>query len=337
MEKKTTIYDIAQASGYSTTTVALAQNDKGIMPDGRREYIKKLAVEMGYEPNLLAMAMKGVKTKHIGIVINYLDNAFFRSFFKGIEETLDKAGYTYSVSQTRDDLEKEKQYIKKLAQQKVDGIVLLPASQEHEHLDELVGKGIPVVLISHRLPGFPALEADNYRGAQLAAEHMLSLGYQTNIYIAGPTNKSAIKDRMDGYCSVMEGKWGFSSAHVYSVDSLSAEAGYAIMPEILKEASYPMTISVTNDEVAMGVLRYCRQHHIRIPEQIAVSGFSNIDILDSYGIELTTVNIPQKEMGTSAVSLIMQILDDKTYNKEENPVVTLPVNLVIRASTEKPS
>lgn len=338
MKKKnqTTIYDIAKAVGYSPATVSLALNDKGSMPDQRRNEIKATAKKMGYVPNLVAMALKGVKTKHIGIVINYLDNAFFRNFFEGIEETLDKEGYTYSVSQTKDNLEKEKQYIQKLARQNVDGIVLLPASNEYAHLDDIVEQGVPVILISHHLGKFPALEADNVKGAQMIAEHLLSLNYPNNVHIAGPLDKTAIQDRLNGYLSVMKGQPNFSAdKNIFNVDSLSAQNGYDVMPSLLKQFPAPVAIFVTNDEVAMGVLKYCREHQLRIPEDVAVAGFSNTNILDLYGIELTTVNIPQKEMGQSAMKLIMQLLDNETYNKDKNPVITLPVDLIVRGSTVK--
>ena len=337
MKKKSqpTIYDIAKVAGFSPATVSLALNDKGSMPDERRQIIKNLAKDMGYTPNLVAMALKGIKTKHIAIVVNYLDNAFFRSFFEGIEEILDREGYTYSVSQTRDSLTKEKQYMEKLARQNVDGIVLLPSSDEYGHLQRIMDKGVPVVLISHRLGNFPALEADNYRGGQLVAEHLLKLGYPRNVHIAGPLDKSAMRDRMDGYISVMRGNADFSlDNNIFYVDELAAAKGYNIMPEVLKKFPPPVTVFVTNDEVAMGALRYCRENKLRIPEDVAIAGFSNTNILDLYDIDLTTINIPQKEMGKSAADLIMHLMDNKGGNTDGNPVVTLPVSLIVRGSTK---
>lgn len=335
-QKRVTINDIAKAAAVSAATVSLALNNKGNLPNERRKEIRTIAQQMGYIPNPMARALRGASTGCIGVVINFFNNPFFRSMFAGLESAADERGFSYIVSQSRDRLDKEKVQARLMAERGVDGLIVLPCGDDVEHLREVSRLfKIPIVLISHTLEDeFAAVEADNRRGAALVAEHFLTLGDRSNIHLAGPQAKSGLVDRKEAFCEIMRARDPRFDPEksVFYTDALTAEDGFKAMEEIMSLHQPPLSVFAVNDEVALGVLHYCRQHDLDMPGDVAVAGFSDIDILDSYGIPLTTVHVPAARMGESALELL---LDMKRNEKARAypPTITLPINLVVRSST----
>ena len=298
-----------------------------------------MARELNYSPNPMARALRGGQTKSIGVVINYFNNPFFRAFFAGLEQVADAKGFSFWVSQTRDTLKKERQLVRMLSEHGMDGLIVLPCCQSQSHL-EMAAKtfGIPVVLISHSFGDrYAAVVADNVQGALLATRHLLSLDSRPILHIAGPQEKSGIADRRLGFCRAMaQVRPDFVEADsVFFVPGLRAEEGFGVMTQILTRCPPPVSVFVVNDEVALGVLSFCRERGLRIPEDVAVAGFSDIDILHTLGIPLTTVRIPQKAMGETAGRILLDLIEHPAH-RAKPPVVTLPVTLVVRGSTVKP-
>jgi len=337
VEKKTgrvTIVDIAKAANLSPATVSLALNNKGNMPEERRRLIKQLARELNYMPSAVARALRGGSTRTIGVVINYFNNPFFRQFFIGLEEVADKLGFTFSVTQSHDILEKEQKQVRQLAQQGADGIIILACSLSTDHLDEIrTTWNIPVVPISNSLgESFPLITVDNKHGGALVAEHFLTLAGRKNIHLAGPFTKEPMCLRWQGFRDTLRDKDpGFDQDNaLFSIEELRAEAGFNIMPVILEKVSVPFNIFVVNDEVALGVLHYCRKNGLRVPDDIAVAGFSNVDILESYGIPLTSVESDAENMGREAMNTLSKLI--KSGENNASPIIN-PVYLVVRGST----
>ncbi|WP_140921427.1 LacI family DNA-binding transcriptional regulator [Limnobaculum xujianqingii] len=337
-----TVKDIAKIVGVSATAVSMALNNRGALTDSRREEIKRVAAELGYVPNAGARSLRGSHTRSFGVVINYFNNPFFHDFFMGLEDVTNKIDFSYWVSQTWDDLEQEQKQVRKLAQLGVDGLIVLPCSKEISHLTEMTSRfNIPLVLISHSLEQhFPAVVADNIVGARMATEHLLSLKDRPVLHIAGPVQaKSGIQERYQGYCQAMAAADPEFDAQrsVFYVERLRAEDGYEIMSEILKYYSLPLSLFVVNDETALGVLNYCHNNNLRVPEDISVVGFSDIDLLESLNISLSTVAIPRREMGQYAAHKLLSKIDLPHQNKHnlgDNEIITtLPVSLIIRDSS----
>lgn len=339
--RRITVKDIAKIVGVSATAVSMALNNRGSLTDSRREEIKRVAAELGYVPNAGARSLRGSFTQSFGVVINYFNNPFFHDFFIGLEDVTNKIDFSYWVSQTWDDLKQEQLQVRKLAQMGVDGLIVLPCSTEISHLTEITSRfNIPLVLISHSLGDhFPAVVADNIVGASLATEHLL-LTQRPVLHIAGPTgDKSGIQQRYHGYCQTMKAADNnFNpNEYVFFVEKLTAEDGYQIMTSILNQFTLPISLFVVNDETALGVLNYCHHHNLRVPEDIAIVGFSDIDLLESLNISLSTVAIPRRNMGQCAAhKLLTQIgyYGEVKQNVSFNEIITtLPVSLVIRDSS----
>lgn len=336
LQARATLKDIAKIVGVSTTAISLALNDKGHLTEELRKKIKETAAQLAYSPNPAARKLRGVRGNSVGVVINYLNNPFFRDFLLGFENVMDKAGIAYSVSQTHDQLEKEQFLVRKMADQGYDGLIVLNCSGEYAHLQAVCDLfSIPVVLISHNLGDrFAAIQADNLNGGRIATEHLLSLDERPIYHLAGPQKKSGIIDRKTGFMQAMAAaRPGIDPESLcIEVEGLTAEAGYKGVKALHARQKPPFGLFVTNDEVALGVLTYCRQKGFHLPRDVAIVGFSDIDLLETLDIPLTSVRIPQYRMGQMAGTTLLDLIAHPE-NRLCPPILTLPVSLVVRAST----
>jgi LacI family transcriptional regulator len=333
---RATLRDIAAMVGVSLSSVSQALNGKGALSEELRVRIKETAAALDYSPNPAARVLRGGCSNAIGLVINHFNNPFFRNFLLGVEEVTDKARIAYFVSQTHDELHKEQLIVRKLAEQGADGLIVLNCSSQYRHLKAVSDSfSIPIVLISHTLGGhFAAVQADNFHGGRLAVDHLLGLDNRPLLHIAGPEEKSGLANRKAGFLQgLSRARPGIALENVcYAVRQLTAAVGYELMERILKEHELPIGLFVVNDEVALGVLTYCRRHKLEIPKDVAVVGFSDIDILETLDIPLTTIRIPQQRMGAAAAQTLLDLMGHPK-NRECPPILTLPVSLVVRAST----
>ena len=330
--KRVTLGDIATLLGVSRATVSLALNDKGTLPLRRREEIKRVAADLNYVPNPLAQALRGARTRSIGVVTNYFSNIYFRDFYTGLEEVADAKGFSFMVSQSYEDLEKERRQVTRFAEYGVDGMIVLPCSQEKEHLAAASRLGIPVVLISNTLGAdFAAVVADNVQGTRVAVNRLLQIApaaARPVFHIAGPQNQSSQRQRKETFVSVLEeASPGVSGERaVYRAGSLRSQAGYASLEAILREHSPPFSLFVCNDETATGVIRYAAEHGLRMPEDIAVACFSGDVSLIDMGLPVSVVAVQAKRMGETTARLILDMME-RPEERQAPPVVTLPVAL----------
>lgn len=327
--KRATLGDIAEAVGVSRATVSLALNDKGTLPDSRREEIKRVAAELNYTPNPLAQALRGVRTRSIGVVTNYFSNIYFRDFYIGLESAADAQGFSFMVSQAYESLEKEKRQVTRFSEYGVDGLIVLPCSQEKEHLVRVSGLGIPVVLISNTLgDDFAAVVADNVHGTEMAVNHLLSLDDRPVFHIAGPLEQSSQIQRRAAFCRILRAaRPGVAPENlVYKAEGLRAQAGYACVQRILREHAPPFSLFVCNDETAMGVMRYAGEHGLRLPEDIAIACFSGDTAFSDVGLPVSTVAVQSKRMGEMTARVLLDLIE-KPEERAAPPVITLPVSL----------
>lgn len=333
--KKITLRDVAKALGVSASTVSFALNNKGRLPEERRAEIRDLAAKMGYTPNPMARALRGADTGCIGLVINYFNNPYYRSFIAGLESSANDHGFSFAVTQHRDIIERERKQVKLLAERGMDGLIVVPCTGETDHLTDIIQTyGIPLVLTSHTLPGFAGVEADNVRGTRMMTEHILSLKRPNNILLAAQMQKSAITTRKEVFCKIMAAHDPNFDAeeNVFYTKTLTADGGFRVMGAIAAKFKPPYSVFSVSDEIALGAMRFCRHNRLRIPEDVAIAGYSDIDILEDYGIPLTTVRIPARSIGENVVELLLEMKRNKRIF-DCPPIITLPVSLVTRSST----
>ena len=333
---RATLQDIARKAGVSVTTVSYIVNGKGSINAETRKRIMEIAASLNYVPNRVAKTLRGGRTNTIGVIINHMHNPFFTEVFRGVERVAGQCGYTYLVSQTHDDLEKERHQLLLLAESGVDGIILLPCSNESTHIEDIEHKyRIHIALIANFFEDrqFLSVVADNRRGARMAVKHLLSLGRRPVVHISGPENQTMCLFRRQAFEQIIAetSPENSPSELTFTISEMSPSEGYNVMPRILSSFSLPISIFAVNDETAFGVMRYCNEKKLRIPQDVAIIGFGDIEILSTLSIPLTTIRIPAEDLGEKVAGLIIDAIESSYHHSKER--IVLPVELVVRGST----
>jgi LacI family transcriptional regulator len=332
-----TIHDIAREAGVSATTVSFVLNNKGSINEKTRERVLAIVERSNYEPSKIARQLRKRVSNSFGVIIDHFHNRFFNSVFDGINSVTDPRGYSFLVAESRENVEKEQQEANLLLEHGVDGLILFPCSNDHEYLVASHEKyEVPVVLIGNTYPDyqFPSVTADNLQGARLAARKLISLGREPILHIAGPPSQSMCRLRREGFEQIMRDEGGISdpSTYVFETTDLSIGEGFQVMEQIAESFVPPYSIFVVNDDTAMGVIKYCHRRGLRIPEDVALIGFSDIDLIDELDLGLSSIHIPAVEMGVRASELLIECAEEGlTSCREAN--IQLPVTLAERRST----
>lgn len=338
-EHRTTIQDIARAAKVSPATVSLALNQKGSIGEKTRAKVLRIAMEMNFIPNSIARALRGGRTYSLGVVVNHLKSSFFTKVFNGIERVTDALGFTVLISQTHDDIDKERAQVRHLAERGVDGLILFPCSQEWSHVEEVLQRfRLPTGLIGNYFENkeYLAVVADNWRGACEAVQHLASLRQKPVIHVAGPSIQSMCLIRRRAFESIMSRNFPDRSPAdwIFPVRALTSAEGYRVMTEVLGRHRPPVSLFVVNDDTALGVVRYCTDHRLRIPEDVALVGFSDIETLYDLDIPLSTIRIPAEAMGEKTATMLIENIRNGNLPLPER--VELPVELVVRGSSMLP-
>lgn len=328
-----TIKDIARETGFSYATVSRALNNKYGVKKSTREKILAAAKARGYTANDIARGLVKKQTHSIGLIIPDISNPFFPQVASGVEDGAKEKGYSVFLCNTNYETEREKLYIKRLAEKRVDGIILASGFQAPVPSEHLSVGSIPVVSICGRFENvhksFVAI--DNERGGFLATKHLVERGYTTIGFIGSQGLEFPESQRYKGYRQALD-RFGleFDPRWVYEGD-LKRETGYEVIKRILSAGDHPRALFVENDLMALGVIQGAKELGCRIPEDIAVVGFDDITFASFPEIGLTTVRQPKYEMGKLAVGILL----DQIFkgSSSESKKCILEPELVVRTSS----
>lgn len=331
-----TIKDIARELGLSPSTVSRALRGHPDISEATRERVAKLAEKYNYRPNQIAKSLQTRKSKTIGVIVPEIQHYFFSAVVSGIEEVAYKAGYTIMVCQSNDTFEREVINTQALASHQVDGL-LVSVSQEttsHDHLEAVLRQGTPLVFFDRVVEGLKAstVVVDDFDGAYTAVEHLISRGYRRIAHLAGVQHISISRQRLFGYRQAL-------ADHVLPVEERYIVYGGFHEPdgqkgaaELMGQENPPDAIFSVNDPVAVGAFLHCRDKGLRIPEDVALVGFSNNPVTMMVTPTLTTVEQPAFAIGRSAATILLAQI--RGENKVGSPLTrTLKTSLVVRGST----
>jgi LacI family transcriptional regulator len=335
MNKKVNIKDIARIAKVSHTTVSRALNDKSRIRKETKEKILSIAKELGYRPNFIARSLVMKRTKTLGLVITNIANPFYTELAQGIEKTATKLGYSIILCSTQSDISIEKQYIEMLRSKGVDGIVFSSAHMEDPNIVVLAEEEFPIILVNRRTyhpivkEKVDYVGVDNILGGFLAVEHLIRLGHKRIGVIGGSAESSVGLERLEGGKKALK-TYGLEQRGDFFLEgNFLKKSGYQRAKQFLKMAEMPTTIFATNDYMAMGVYQAILEEGFRIPEDVALIGFNDIEFSSMQGIELTTIGQKKFEMGAIAVEMLVEKIekgDDRHSGKE----IFLTPELIIR-------
>ena len=335
MKEKITIKDIARLAGVSHTTVSRALNNKSRIRNETKEKILSVARELNYQPNFIARSLVMKRTKTLGLVITTISNPFYIELAQGIEATARGLGYNIILCSTHHDLSAEKQYIDMLRSKGVDGIIFTSAHMGDPNIVELAGEEFPIILVNRRTyhpivkEKIDYVGVDNILGGFLAVEHLIKLGHKRIGMIGGSSESSVGFERAEGGKKALYA-YGLEEIKEYLLEGdFLKESGYQGGRKFLKMAEPPTAIFAMNDYMAIGVYQAILEEGHRVPEDIAIIGFNDIEFTAMKGIELTTIGQKKFEMGAIAVKTLVEKIEGGEIKLSTREVLLKP-ELIIR-------
>lgn len=330
-----TLKDVAKRAGFSVSTVSRVLNGRGYkhrISERTIQIIERVAGELDYRPNQLARGLRLKKTHAIGLVIPDISNPFFAHVSRIIQTESYKLGYTLMVCNTNENQDTEIEQILLLRSKGVDGFIIMPVGLESAHINELLNDNIPLVLLDRCFNDLKtnSVLVDNYTGAYQATEYLIECGHQRIAIIQGLPNTSTNNMRVKGYRDALA-HYGIAVDEKLIVGKdYRRENGYIETKFLLNLTSRPTAIFCTSDLITLGTLDAIFEEHYRIPEDVSIVSFDDIDFAPFLFSPLTAVSQPKQLMGEMAVKLLLE--DIKSRGGKEKSRIVLKPKLNIRKS-----
>lgn len=331
MTRKVTIRDLAEAAGVSVTTVSQILNGKGErFSIETRQRVHQLQEDLGYVPDFNArnLIMKSAQT--IGVLVPNLGNPFFSMFIRGVQQTSRERHFIPLIFGANHDEQLESYYLQELIKRAVDGLIIASASITGEAIDNILKKnGIPYLLIDQNGgPSVDRIRVDDEQGGQLAARHLLALGHQRIVVVMPEHPTQNLRIRLAGFKAQLVDQQIPLADSAVITSPMTKLGGYQATAAVL--AQHPTAVFAINDETALGLMRGLHEQGVRVPDDISVLGYDDID-LDEYVVpKLTTIHQPVVTMGQQATELLINRVQNQ---RQPAQMVDLPVALKQREST----
>ncbi len=325
-----TIKDVAKAAGVSPATVSLAlNNDKKVSRETRKR-VQQVAKALNYIPNARAKALVKKATQIIGLVIPEIDNPFFAEMAQAIKDCIKDSDYSIILCGTDNNPELESKYVNTFMSGLVDGAIFACLTDvNNELIMELARNYIPVVYVdrlNEDTQVIPVVKSDLKDGAYQLTRHLIALGHQKIAFIGRKD-----EERFAGYCQGLQ-EAGYPLAEDYVLaPSYTFAHGVAAGKKLLGLADQPTGIVCFNDEVALGLTQFLVKAGKKVPAEFSVCGIDNT-VSRYYNPEITTIDVPKKEMGRTAAELLLKMIHGEQLQETEH-FIHFPVKLIKRAST----
>lgn len=328
----TTIHEVAKRAKVSPTTVSHVINNTRFVSEALRQRVQRAMEELNYRPNALARSLRLGETHTLGLILPDSANPFFAEIGHAIEAAAFERGYSVILCNTENDPTKELLYTNVLENRQVDGMIFVATGGNHDALSNIVRNGLPLVVVDRDLGslGLDAVTTNNHQGGMLATRHLIELGHQIIGCIAGPSDLTPSAERVTGYCdAVKEANLEVKNTLLLRGD-FHVPSGLEAAIRLLQQDPRPTALFVCNDLMAIGALHAAAQLGLRVPDDVAIVGFDDIE-LASYTIPpLSTVCQPKQEIGQMAIELMLARMASPSLPPQHK---ILPPQLVIRESS----
>lgn len=337
IRKKATIHDIAKELNITASTVSRALNDHPRISEDTKLAVTRIAQELRYQPHNLAAALRSGKSNIIGVIIPVADRNFFGSIVRGIEEIANHANYQVMICQTYEDPKKEASAVQALMNSRVDGIIasLSKNTMNFTHFNKVIDEGIPLILfdryndqleISH-------VVIDDYQGAYKAVSHLIQQGCKKIAHFTNLQKISIYRERLRGYkAALQDHDIPFRPEYVIESDMQLLD-GRKSMEKLLSLSVMPDAVFSSSDLGAMGALQVCKENNIKIPQQVAIIGFSNEPFTMFSDPPLTSIDQHCKRMGNIASDIFLEEVKLSSAEKFIPKKIVLMPELIIRKSS----
>lgn len=336
--KKTSLNDIAQALGVSKALVSLVLNNRGDEMGINKETqarVRKMASKMNYKPNLVARGLRLGASKNLGVILPDISNPFFSSVARTIEDEADKVGYHVTFVSTDENPQKEIRLMRLLLERQADGLIIASSLHESSEFMTLRKEKIPFVLIDRYFPKLKTnyVVVDNHKAAYNVVTHLINLGYRKiGLIKISPAYLTPIRFREAGYKDALRDH-GIRFDHKIVREIGFGENLVETLEPVLRELLYrPLSVEALfflNNSLAIAGLEVLNKMNLRIPQDVAVVSFDDIDAFRILHPPVTAVAQPYQEMAKQAVRLLVREIQ---VNSKHPAQLMLDAKLVIRRS-----
>ncbi|MBP1990848.1 LacI family DNA-binding transcriptional regulator [Paenibacillus eucommiae] len=344
MKKRITIHDIAKMAGVSSATVSRVLGNSTYPVSAKlRDKIVKLAEEMHYIPNMIGKQLKTNNNMTIGVIIPTISNPFYASVMLGIEEVARKKGYHVLLGNSLQDGKIEEAYLTTLFEKQVKGFIISSISDNKKLLMNLIDLGLQVIAIDQKidLPEVQQIEFDYRRGGFIATSHLLEQGHRRIAYVSAPLNRPSRQSIYEGFLDAMQQAGAQDDEVLVQIANEEKEIydgiyefenGKALTANLMDLDQPPTAIFACNDLTAFGVMNELVARGLKVPDDVSVVGFDNIEYARMFTPALTTVKQPNYEMGKLACTMLLDKLNDEAGDSMD---VLLQPKLIVRDSVGK--
>ncbi|MFD2924797.1 LacI family DNA-binding transcriptional regulator [Halobacillus naozhouensis] len=333
-----TVHDIARVANVSQATVSKVLNNYSGVKESTRKKVSEAIEELKFTPDSVARSMVTNKTNTLGLIVGDISNPFFAESAKIIIGKAQEQGYDVIISNTDHDDENLENAIQTLISKRVDGIIISSISRTSIRIKKLHDAGFPVVLYNSRVESDSSnsVVLDNYKGAVLAVDHLVELGHESIAFIAGPTKYLTTYERYAGYEAALKNRGlVLNKEHVYDGE-YDYEKVYDFSYNLLSDPDRPTSFFATSDQMALAVMDAAASRNIKIPDELSVVGFDNMNISANQYIGLTTISQQKENMAELALKKLINLI----VKKDPHPVsaeLTLEPELIVRKTTSTPN
>ena len=328
-----TIKEVAREAGVSVATVSRVFTGKGPVQEETRRRVLEVAARLRYLPNAAARSLTTNKTGAIGVLLPDLYGEFFSEVIRGIDLAARRHGYHVFVSSSHND-RTEVETVLRALRGRVDGLLVMSPEADAQALQANLPAALPVTLIN--TPGedsaFPTLNIDNHGGAFAMTRHLAGLGHRRIAFVQGAPGNHDAWERRRGFLEAMSETPETPGLTAVEIPGeFSEESGYRAGIAILRLDPRPTAVFAANDAMAIGVLSALQEAGVRVPGDIAVTGFDDIPVARFLTPPLTTVRVGIAELGARALERLLDAMTGERQAHERRHEV-LPVSLVVRGS-----
>jgi LacI family transcriptional regulator len=325
--------DVAKAAKVSVGTVSNVLNRPDVVAPETLARVQATIKELGFVPNGFARHLRSGQSRTLGLIVPDVANPFFTEVARGVEDAASKRDYAVFLCNSDESASKEDRYINVLIQQQVRGVLITPADMKSDRLEAMRERGIAVTLLDREIKGRKqcSVSVDDVHGGQIAIEYLAGLGHKNIAWVCGPESIPQVADRGAGVTKAA--KVAGAKIETIRVPLMNAAKGEEAAKKILELNEMPSAIFCANDLLALGVMRALLASKVRIPEQVSVLGYDNIEFAPSAAVPLSSIAQPSYQMGVTAADLLLNECEDG--DSHEHQQIRFQPQLVERASTGK--
>lgn len=331
-----TIKDVAARANVSMITVSRVINGSVNVGEATRSRVEAAIDELQYVPNQMASNLRSQQSDTIALLLPDITTSFWTTIARGVEDEAWSRGYGMFLCNTDDDPEKEARYIDILLRRRVEGILIVPTLQAVPRLQRLEQRSMKFVILHRNLTGIEAdvVRADSEGGTRELTSRLIDSGLRRIAYVGGPMDKAFGRDRLAGFEGAM-GEAGLPVDRAFiKLGPYSQQTGYVLANELTENRPHPEGLVIGNSRLAVGALKALADNGVRVPEDIAVAAFHDMNALDDYAPKMITAVQPSYDIGRIGVR---RLLEDRTEEQQAPREIILHNTIKVLGAESEPA